>query len=61
MEFNRKGYMENNYIKEAMHVGVEHGLDLALQLAKLQRDSGKDIDYLITSLLELIIKEKQTE
>lgn len=46
--------MEINYIKEAVKEGKIAGLELALKLAELSREKSKDIDYLISSLKDLI-------
>lgn len=41
-------------IQDAVREGKIGGLKLALELALMQRQEGGDIDYLITSLQELI-------
>lgn len=43
-----------SYIQEAATEGKIGGVKLALELALMQRQEGGDIDYLITSLRELI-------
>lgn len=51
--------MEDNFlIKESLQIGNINGLEVALELAELQRETGKDIDYLISSLKELIKERK---
>ena len=48
-----------NTIQESLKIGNINGLETALQLAELQKESRGDLDYYIASLKGLIKQRKE--
>lgn len=50
---------DENFIRESLQVGNINGLETALTLAELQKESNGDLDYFIVSLKALIREKKE--